>query len=39
MKQGSPAPAGFTKLGTTQIQYKDLSSKNQVVTLDVYQKN
>jgi sugar lactone lactonase YvrE len=39
MKQGSAAPAGFTKLGTTQIQYKDLSSKNQVVTLDVYQKN
>ena len=39
MKQGSPAPAGFTKLGTTQFQYKDLSSKNQVVTLDVYQKN
>jgi sugar lactone lactonase YvrE len=39
MKQGSAAPAGFTKLGTTQITYKDLNAKNQVVTLDVYQKN
>lgn len=38
MKQGSPAPAGFIKIGTTQINYKDLNGKNQVVTLDVYQK-
>ena len=39
MKQGSAPPAGFTKLGTTDFQYKDLASKNQKVTLDVYQKN
>jgi len=38
MKQGSPGPAGFTKIGTTQVQYKDLSNKNQVVTFDVWQK-
>jgi sugar lactone lactonase YvrE len=39
MKQGSAAPAGFTKLGTTDFQYKDLLGKNQKVTLDVYEKN
>jgi hypothetical protein len=39
MKQGSAAPAGFTKIGTTDFQYRDLSGKNQKVTLDVYQKN
>jgi hypothetical protein len=39
MKQGSTAPAGFTKLGTTDFQYKDLGGKNQKVILDVYQKN
>ena len=39
MKQGSAPPAGFTKLGTTDFLYKDLASKNQKVTLDVYQKN
>ena len=39
MKQGSAPPAGFTKIGTTDFQYKDLASKNQKVTLDVYQKN
>lgn len=39
MQQGQTAPSGFTKNGTTQVQYKDLSGKNQVVTLDVYTKN
>jgi hypothetical protein len=39
MKQGSAAPAGFTKIGTTDFQYKDQSGKNQKVTLDVYEKN
>jgi hypothetical protein len=39
MKQGSAAPAGFTKLGTTDFQYRDLSGKIQKVTLDVYEKN
>ena len=38
MKQGSAAPAGFTKLGTTDFQYKDLAGKGQKVVLDVYQK-
>lgn len=38
LKQGSAPPAGFTKLGTTDFQYKDLTGKNQKVTLDVYQK-
>ena len=38
MKQGSAGPSGFNKIGTTQFQYKDLLGKNQVVTLDVYQK-
>jgi sugar lactone lactonase YvrE len=38
MKQGSAAPAGFIKLGTTDFQYKDLAGKNQKVILDVYQK-
>src|ERR1041385_3175931 len=38
--QGSPAPAGgFTKIGTTQFQYHDLTGHNHVITLDVYQKN
>jgi hypothetical protein len=39
MRQGSPGPAGFTRVGTTQQQYRDLSGRNQNVTLDVYQKN
>jgi sugar lactone lactonase YvrE len=38
MKQGSAAPAGFNKIGTTSFQYRDLTGKNQNVTLDVYQK-
>ena len=38
--QGSPAPAGgFTKIGTTQFQYHDLTGHNHVVNIDVYQKN
>jgi len=39
MRQGSPAPAGFTKIGTTQFQYRDLQGRNQTITLDVYQKS
>jgi hypothetical protein len=35
----SPAPSGFTKIGTTQQQIKDLSGKSVTKTLDVYQKN
>jgi len=38
--QGSPAPTGgFTQIGTTQFQYHDLSGKNHVINIDVYQKN
>ena len=38
--QGSPAPdGGFTKIGTNQFQYHDLSGHNRVITLDIYQKN
>lgn len=39
MRQGSTPPSGFTKLGTTTFQYRDLNGKNQSITLDVYQKN
>jgi hypothetical protein len=37
---GSPAPAGgFTKIGTTSFQYRDLTNRNRSITLDIYQKN
>jgi hypothetical protein len=39
MHPGVAAPTGFSKVGTSQVQYKDLNGKNQLVTLDVYQKN
>jgi len=39
VQQGSAAPTGFTKVGTTQVQYKDLAGRNQIATLDVYKKN
>jgi hypothetical protein len=39
IRQGSPAPEGFTRIGTTQTQYRDLSGKNQNLTLDIYQRN
>lgn len=39
MIKGSPAPTGFTKIGTTQFQYRDLSGRNQTIILDVYQKS
>jgi hypothetical protein len=38
MRQGSPGPSGYVKIGTTQFQYRDQLGKNQVVNLDVYQK-
>jgi hypothetical protein len=38
MRQGSPGPAGFVKIGTTQFLYRDQLGKTQVVDLDVYQK-
>jgi hypothetical protein len=36
---GAPSVAGFTKIGTTQQQIKNLTGQNLYVTLDVYQKN
>jgi len=39
MRQGQPAPAGFTKIGTSDFKYKDLTNHARTVTLDVYQKN
>jgi sugar lactone lactonase YvrE len=39
MRQGSLAPQGFTRIGTTQTQYRDLSGKNQVTSFDIYEKN
>ena len=39
MRQGSAAPTGFIKIGTSQFQYRDLIGKTQTLTLDVYQKN
>jgi hypothetical protein len=36
---GTAAPSGFTKVGTSTSQYKDLKGKNQNVSIDVYQKN
>jgi len=39
MRQGQPAPAGFTKIGTSNFKYKDLTNHDKTVKLDVYQKN
>jgi len=39
MTQGQPAPAGFTKIGTTKMEYKDLTGHKGNLTLDLYQKN
>ena len=36
---GTAAPSGFTRVGTSTAQYKDLNGKNQNVAVDVYQKN
>jgi hypothetical protein len=35
---GTAAPSGFTKVGTSTTQYKDLNGKNQNATIDLYQK-
>lgn len=36
---GTAAPFGFTKIGMSTSQYKDLNGKNQNAAVDVYQKN
>lgn len=39
LQMGSPAPAGFTKIGTDQRKITDLSGHPQQVMLDVYRKD
>lgn len=39
MQPGSTPPAGFTKIGTEQAKFYDLSGHPSQVTWDVYQKN
>jgi hypothetical protein len=39
LSAGTAAPSGFTKVGTSSLQFKDLSGKNQNVAVDVYRKN
>jgi hypothetical protein len=39
LSSGTTAPAGFTKIGTSSLQFKDLTGKNQNVAVDVYRKN
>jgi len=39
MQPGSTPPAGFTKIGTEQAKFYDLSGHPMQVTWDVYQKN
>jgi hypothetical protein len=36
---GTAAPAGFTKLGTSAIAYRNTSNKPVVLNVDLYQKN
>ena len=35
----APAPAGFTKIGTSVIAYQDLNGRPKVLRVAVYQKN
>jgi hypothetical protein len=37
--QGTPAPAGFTLIGTETIAYRDTSNKQRTVTVSLYRKN
>src|SRR5262249_22198924 len=39
VQPGFPAPAGFTKIGTTSFPYRDLTGRGEQVWLDVYQKD
>jgi hypothetical protein len=36
---GSPAPVGFTKIGSVKYKYDDTAGQSQQVVLDVYVKN
>lgn len=39
LQQGSPAPAGFTKIGTEQLKITDVTGHPGQIVLDVYRKN
>jgi Collagen triple helix repeat (20 copies) len=36
---GTVAPAGFTKIGTSALAYKNLTGHNRILNVDVYEKN
>ena len=36
---GTPPPAGYTKIGTSDVSYKDAQGRPQKIDVDVYQKN
>jgi hypothetical protein len=39
LASGTPAPDGFTLIGTTTISYRDLNNRPKSVAVDLYQKN
>ena len=39
LEKGAPAPAGFILLGTTGINYRDLTGRQRSITVDLYRKN
>jgi Collagen triple helix repeat (20 copies) len=39
LEKGAPAPAGFILLGTTAINYRDLTGRQKSITVDLYRKN
>jgi hypothetical protein len=36
---GTPTPAGFTKLGTTDLHYTDTTGHQRELHVNIYQKN
>jgi len=39
LASGTPAPAGFTKIGTAKESIQDLTGHSKTIQLDVYKKN
>jgi hypothetical protein len=39
LEKGAPAPADFILLGTTAINYRDLTGRQRSITVDLYRKN
>jgi hypothetical protein len=39
LEKGAPAPADFILLGTTAINYRDLTGRQRAITVDLYRKN